>query len=1178
MASDGRKLRRANPNTIQSKVLVGYHGWFSCPGDGQPPQPGHHGWENWFNSPIPSGGHPTFDLYPDVSVYPPAELYTASGLTLPSSTSEPARLFSSRSRGTVQNHFHLMARHGIDGVFVIRKATELEITGNQNSPQAGITRIRDEVLDRIREAAEQQDRVWAIMYDVSGIPNQWLPHVLRTDWGHLLRDKSIVDSPNYLREGGKPVIGISGLGLKDAGHNPGLLTTILRHFRMVTPNGAYIVAGVSTNWRTPEQGDQDANPDFMKLWKEMDAILPLSVGKYQDEYSTDSFAVEVVREDMKEIKRWNMEWNGEKKIEYIPTAFPGLSRYNLTAGHSPLNEIPRQSGRFLWRQIYHYQREGARTIFIASLDNFGDGTALLPSVPLSRLLPNEFRFLSLDADGDTSLSPDWYLRICGMAAEAMRGEKMIVTDAMPKKEIDDYWGMRPRYEESVNDSGASESGAAGGSSSAADSYAATSSADAGGSSSSGAVPGPIRTMTMDFEGLGPAPPPYSLEADEPTRSATTSDPAPSQQPAREETMTLVSSPTRQTEPLPAQPEPQPQGPQRVGTGMSTVGPLPQAPVPNNAPDTSFYHASVARHQSAMASSGMDQRQPRSETRQYTSPAPPGGFPAQQNPIRQDTGQRPFSAGQDSRGPSPLRNTQGYPQNPGTQGFQMPPGGQPANQGGMPNLEGLSLHGRPPSAPASSPPLPGNEPRPWNRNSRPTSPARYGNQGPGWSPSIEPGQIFPAAYNPGTTGPLPSPPISPPSSYPHSQVPSRQNSSNVPPFRPPGDPFAQGPPGGPMGYGPIGGGPIGGGPFHQSPTSPIQDAGGFVLPEQTGPAVGGFSAPGLNRASSARVNAPAQPPPMHPQRPGAPPRRTSNSAGSTEPLMPPPSRTGTVDSLAQSSGPRLPGPPLPSGNVQGPSSYPIGPTAMGFPGGPSSYGPSPNTTPSGPPNAPQPAQPQSSSGSQQSMSTAPHSYPNHLNQQPNHPGDGPGVPGGPGGLGGLGGPGAPSPPSVQPSSSQYPPAPSHSYNPPSFPPSSWHVPHAQGGFGHGMHNLFHHGHHGGPGPSSPPQQPSYSQYPGSSNAGPQVAGLAYPQAGPSTSSYPQMPPNQPVGSPALPPRPPPNMNQPPAAMPLPATIMDPARQYLDKFAGEDRRRQVEKGLGSAVQTGTKLWNKFSGGKN
>ena len=33
---NGRELKKADPSTIQDKLLVGYQGWFTCPGDGEP--------------------------------------------------------------------------------------------------------------------------------------------------------------------------------------------------------------------------------------------------------------------------------------------------------------------------------------------------------------------------------------------------------------------------------------------------------------------------------------------------------------------------------------------------------------------------------------------------------------------------------------------------------------------------------------------------------------------------------------------------------------------------------------------------------------------------------------------------------------------------------------------------------------------------------------------------------------------------------------------------------------------------------------------------------------------------------------------------------------------------------------------------------------------------------------
>lgn len=63
---------------------------------------GHHGWLHWFNHPIPQGGRPNTDLWPDVSSYSPSELFSAPGLFTKSG--DPVFLFSSRNAKTVQRY------------------------------------------------------------------------------------------------------------------------------------------------------------------------------------------------------------------------------------------------------------------------------------------------------------------------------------------------------------------------------------------------------------------------------------------------------------------------------------------------------------------------------------------------------------------------------------------------------------------------------------------------------------------------------------------------------------------------------------------------------------------------------------------------------------------------------------------------------------------------------------------------------------------------------------------------------------------------------------------------------------------------------------------------------------------------------------------------------------------
>ena len=90
---------------------------FTCPGDGDPVGPGHHGWLHWFNHPIPDGGRPNIDLWPDVSSYSPSELFPVPGLT--TKTGDPVFLFSSRNAKTVQRY------RGIVGGSIITRLSSL---------------------------------------------------------------------------------------------------------------------------------------------------------------------------------------------------------------------------------------------------------------------------------------------------------------------------------------------------------------------------------------------------------------------------------------------------------------------------------------------------------------------------------------------------------------------------------------------------------------------------------------------------------------------------------------------------------------------------------------------------------------------------------------------------------------------------------------------------------------------------------------------------------------------------------------------------------------------------------------------------------------------------------------------------------------------------------------------
>lgn len=190
-------------------------------------------------------------------------------------------------------------------------------------------------------------------YDVTGVAPERIQKVLERDWIHLIRDKGILDSPNYLREKGKPVIALwgafrpllcssfsahlypvctvgLGFGFDNSHHSPATVRAITAYFRSVTPGGAYIMAGTPAHWRT-STNDADRNPEFVDVWlNEFDAISPWTVGRYSNEQEADRFAEEKMKGDVELLKR-NEERNG-RRVDYVPVVLPGGSVSGLMDG------------------------------------------------------------------------------------------------------------------------------------------------------------------------------------------------------------------------------------------------------------------------------------------------------------------------------------------------------------------------------------------------------------------------------------------------------------------------------------------------------------------------------------------------------------------------------------------------------------------------------------------------------------------------------------------------------------------------------------------------------------------------------------------------------------------------------------------------------------------------------
>ncbi|KAL7416853.1 hypothetical protein BDY24DRAFT_412339 [Mrakia frigida] len=438
MSSDPTKkkeVERVDASTIQGKFMVGYQGWFFCPGDGVPLHPKHHGWLHWQNHPITDGGKITFDMWPSTRELDPDELYDVPGLTNPI-TGRPAQLFSSRHPKTVRRHFKWMREHDIPGVFLQR------FLGQVNKGDDSMRRQRDEIGLRVRESAEAEGRVWAMMWDVSGVKGENVEADLITDWKHMVHDQKILTSPSYLHEDGRPVVVIWGLGFARRNHDPKNLIRFIQWLRASVPGGVWVMAGTPTNWHSA-MDDADPDETFMELWDEFDAISPWAVGRYSTPEAADNYDRVRTRRDQKVIEERDAA-KGKKQRDYVPVVFPGFSWKNLHDG--PLNQMPRLGGEFLYRQLYNARKSGASVVYGAMFDEYDEATALMPSEPHSSHVPKERDFLALDADGE-SLPDDWFLRICSVASKALlAGEQL--PENLPRKQLENFWDDKKKESDS----------------------------------------------------------------------------------------------------------------------------------------------------------------------------------------------------------------------------------------------------------------------------------------------------------------------------------------------------------------------------------------------------------------------------------------------------------------------------------------------------------------------------------------------------------------------------------------------------------------------------------------------------------------------------------------------------------------------------------------------------------
>lgn len=400
----GSRVTRVDPSTLAGKVMCGYQGWFNGEGDGA-----NRGYNHWARGGArPGPGRVTVDLWPDLTEYGPSERFPTDFVH---ADGRRAEVFSSYRQPTVLRHFQWMREHGIDGVFVQRFINSLQRPASLHH--------NDTVLAHCREGARLHGRVYALMYDLSSLPPGQADRLIE-DWKRLSSETGLTRDPMYLRHRGKPLLALWGCGFHaDDKPRPSLedwrkILAFLKHDR--DSGGLAIMLGVPSFWRQQIR-DTIADPTLHETIQMADVVSPWTVGRYRTPETAARHASEVWAADL--------AWCRERRIDYLPVAFPGFSWHNLK-GSAPLNMIPRLQGRFFWSQIAAAKRTGAEMLYVAMFDEVDEGTAIFKCTNEPPAGPGA-NFVTYEG-----LPADHYLRLTGLAGQVIRGE-IPATDEPPTR-------------------------------------------------------------------------------------------------------------------------------------------------------------------------------------------------------------------------------------------------------------------------------------------------------------------------------------------------------------------------------------------------------------------------------------------------------------------------------------------------------------------------------------------------------------------------------------------------------------------------------------------------------------------------------------------------------------------------------------------------------------------------
>jgi len=404
---DRTEIQRVDSSTLNKKVMCGYQGWYRCAGDGT-----NLAWVHYRGRDLNFyDGDCGIEYWPDMSEMDQDEHYLPYKFFYPDGSR--AYVYSNANPKSTIRHFKWMHDYGIDGVFVQRFAMEVTIDWDE---EAVFSRTSfNHVLDLCRQGANKYGRTYAVMYDLTDMPADYIDKLIN-DWKYLVKIMKITTDPDdkaYQHHNGKPVVGIWGVGyrreytIKDCEKFIDFLKNDPQY------GGCTVLLGVPVEWRS--QGG-----DYLEMYKKADIISPWTVGRHKTIDTARNYAQTTAVEDMK--------WCKDNNLDFMPVVFPGFGWANLTG--NPGDFISRQDGHFLWAQYHSLIESGATMIYQAMFDELDEGTQIYkvtnnPPVGKSKFLTYE------------GLPTDHYLWLVGEAAKMLRGETPLSDNIPPRKGYDE---------------------------------------------------------------------------------------------------------------------------------------------------------------------------------------------------------------------------------------------------------------------------------------------------------------------------------------------------------------------------------------------------------------------------------------------------------------------------------------------------------------------------------------------------------------------------------------------------------------------------------------------------------------------------------------------------------------------------------------------------------------------